>query len=395
MDDWQITSQRPGSAGFMRVVTRTYDLPDGTTADWDILEDGDAAAVLAITRGGDVVLVRQFRPGPGRVLDELPGGAVDPGETPVEAAARELLEETGYRGTVEIVGSCWLMAGSTRRQYVAVARDCEWVGEPELDTEEFCETVLVSLDDFRRHLRGGELTDVDLAYLALDHLGLLGDPATGAELRHEEAPVGRLESNAPQRLTAQLAFALDADRLKGVERRSRLADGSRRENSAEHSWHLAVMATVLSEHAAQPVDLLRVLQMLLVHDLVEIDVGDTFVYDVAGRAGKAERESIAARRIFGLLPGDQSQHLLALWEEYEAKDTPSARFARALDRLEPLMLNHASGGRSWTEHGITADRVREVNRHIEEGSAALWEAAKALIADAVARGYLPESDSNA
>jgi ADP-ribose pyrophosphatase len=138
MDDWRFRSQRSGSAGFIDVVTRTYDLPDGTTTDWDILDLGDAAAVLAITRGGEVVLVRQFRPGPDRVLDELPGGLVDPGESPLDAAARELLEETGYRGTIEIVGYCWLMAPATRRQWVAVARDCERVAEPDLGPDEFC-----------------------------------------------------------------------------------------------------------------------------------------------------------------------------------------------------------------------------------------------------------------
>ena len=175
MDEWKLRSQRPGSSGYIDVVTRTYDLPDGTTTDWDIIDDHDAAAVLAITRGGEVVLVRQYRPGPGRVLDELPGGMVDDGETPIEAAARELLEETGYRGTIEIVGSCWLMASSTRRQYVALARDCERVRDPDPGPDEFCETVLVSLDDFRRHLRSGELTDVDLGYLALDHLDHLAE----------------------------------------------------------------------------------------------------------------------------------------------------------------------------------------------------------------------------
>jgi ADP-ribose pyrophosphatase len=182
MDEWRLTSQRPGSAGFINVVARTYDRPDGTTATWDVVEDADAAAVLAFTPAGDVVLVRQFRPGPARVLDELPGGFIEPGETPVVAAARELLEETGYRGTIEIVGSCWLMANSTRRQYIAVARDCEQVAEPELDPEELCEPVVVSYADFRRHLRTGDLTDTDLAYLALDHLGLLGStPTANAE----------------------------------------------------------------------------------------------------------------------------------------------------------------------------------------------------------------------
>ena len=387
MDDWRFQSQRPGSAGYIDVVTKTYELPDGNTTDWDILELGDAAAVLAITRGGEVVLVRQFRPGPGRVLDEMPGGLIDPGESPLEAAARELLEETGYRGTIEIVGYCWLMAPATRKQWVAVARDCERVAEPDPGPDEFCETVLVSLDEFRSHLRSGRLTDVDLGYLALDHLGLLGGPGAGGG----EPPAGRAEPDAPARLTAQLEFALDADRLKRVERRSRLADASRRENSAEHSWHLALMAMVLGEHAAQPVDRLRVLQMLIVHDLVEIDAGDTFVYDTAARAHKAELEAHAARRIFGQLPAEQAENLLALWEEYEAQATPDARFGHALDRLQPLMLNHASGGETWTEHGITADRVREVNRHIEAGSPALWNAAQTLITDAVARGYLAES----
>jgi ADP-ribose pyrophosphatase len=176
MDDWQITSQRPGSAGYINVVTREYDRPDGTRATWDVVEDADAAAVVAFTPDGDVVLVRQFRPGPGRVLDELPGGFIEPGETPVAAAARELREETGYQGATEIVGSCWLMASSTRRQYVAVARDCVRVGEPMLDAEELCEPVVVSFAEFRRHIRTGQLTDTDLAYLALDHIGRLGEP---------------------------------------------------------------------------------------------------------------------------------------------------------------------------------------------------------------------------
>ena len=386
MDDWRFRLERPGSAGFIDVVTRTYDLPDGTTTDWDILELGDAAAVLAITRGGEVVLVRQFRPGPGRVLDELPGGLIDPGESPLDAAARELLEETGYRGTIEIVGYCWLMAPATRKQWVAVARDCERVAEPDLGPDEFCETVLVSLNEFRRHLRTGQLTDVDLGYLALDHLGLLGGDGAGSGAE----PHGRPEPHSPERVHEQLDFALDADRLKRVERRSRIADGSRRENSAEHSWHLALMAIVLAEHAAQPIDRLRVLQMLIVHDLVEIDAGDTFVYDTTARADKAELERLAARRIFGQLPRDQAEHLVAVWEEYEAHETPESRFGHALDRLQPLMLNHASGGTTWTEHGITADRVRDVNRHIGDGSTALWDAAQALITDAVARGYLAE-----
>ncbi len=193
------------------------------------------------------------------------------------------------------------------------------------------------------------------------------------------------------RLDRQLDFLLTCDRLKGVERRNHLADGSRRENSAEHSWYLALMAMVLAEHAAEPVDSFRVLQMLLVHDLVEIEVGDTFVYDHEARAAKAAAEAEAARRLFASLPADEGSRFVALWDEYENGSGADARFARSLDRLAPLLLNHASRGATWSEHGITADQVREVNRRIADGSPQLWAAASALIDDAVARGYLADS----
>lgn len=190
------------------------------------------------------------------------------------------------------------------------------------------------------------------------------------------------------RLQRQLAFVREIDAAKRVLRQNPLADGTRRENDAEHMWHLAVMAVVLAEHATEPVDLLRVLKMLLVHDIVEIDAGDTFVYDEAARAGKVEREREAAERIFGLLPGDQGAELHALWEEFEAQATPEARFAAAVDRLLPMMLNHAAGGGAWAMHGITNDRVRARNEHIAGVAPELWEAARALIDDAVARGIL-------
>lgn len=139
----------------------------------------------------------------------------------------------------------------------------------------------------------------------------------------------------PSRLRRQLDFILEIDKAKAVLRRSRLLDGSRRENDAEHAWHLAVMALVLAEYANEPIDLSRVVKMLLVHDIVEIDAGDTFIYDDSDPAAKAERERQAAHRIFGLLPADQQQELLALWEEFEARRTADARFAAALDRLQP------------------------------------------------------------
>jgi putative hydrolase of HD superfamily len=192
------------------------------------------------------------------------------------------------------------------------------------------------------------------------------------------------------RLADQLAFLLEADRLKQVERRTTIVGGERRENSAEHSWHLALFALVLAEYADESVSLPRVLMMLLLHDLVEIDAGDTFIYDEAGLASKSERETAAATRLFGLLPAEQGIELRALWEEFEARQTPDARFAGALDRLQPVLLNHANDGGGWREHGIEARRVRAVNGHIAEGSAALWVAALARIDDAVVRGFIAD-----
>src|SRR5204863_6389117 len=149
------------------------------------------------------------------------------------------------------------------------------------------------------------------------------------------------------RLTQQIAFVMEIDKLKTILRQTSLMDNSRRENSAEHSWHLAVMALTLGDYAEPGTDLTHVVKMVLVHDIVEIDAGDTFAYDAQGYTDKNEREERAAARIFGLLPKDQCDELLALWHEFEAIDTPEARFANALDRLEPLLGNYATGGGSW------------------------------------------------
>jgi putative hydrolase of HD superfamily len=190
------------------------------------------------------------------------------------------------------------------------------------------------------------------------------------------------------RLGAQLRFLLEIDALKTVLRRSLIADGSRRENSAEHSWHLAMLAIVLAEHAVEPVDLAKVVRMVLVHDIVEIDAGDTYIYDTEGYLTKDDRERAAADRIFALLPADQAVELRGLWEEYEAHETAEARFAAVCDRLAPLLHNYVNAGEVWLANGITDDRVRERNGVIADGSAELWEYASALIDDAVARGFL-------
>lgn len=198
-------------------------------------------------------------------------------------------------------------------------------------------------------------------------------------------------SSGHERLERQLAFLLEADRLKQVLRRTSIAGNHRQENTAEHSWHLALFALVLLEWADEPVELSRVLALCLVHDLVEIDAGDTFAYDVEGAATKAARESLAADRIFGLLPPDQAQVFHELWNEYEAMETAESRFANAVDRLQPVMLNHLAGDESpWKRHGVTRPQVVERNEPIARGSKVLWTAALVRIDDATRNGRLPE-----
>jgi putative hydrolase of HD superfamily len=192
-----------------------------------------------------------------------------------------------------------------------------------------------------------------------------------------------------ERFSRQIAFILEIDKLKNIIRRTYLLNSDRAENTAEHSWHLAIMAILLSEHANASVDVARVVKMVLIHDIVEIDAGDTYFYDSAAELDKAERERNAAGRIFGMLPADQAEELRALWEEFEAGETAEARFALALDRFIPQLHNYHTQGRSWIEHGITADRVLERNASMALGSEVLWECARALLDDAVAKGFLP------
>lgn len=190
------------------------------------------------------------------------------------------------------------------------------------------------------------------------------------------------------RLAQQIGFILEVDKLKTVLRQTVITSRERQENSAEHSWHLALMAVVLAEYANESVDLLQVIKMVIIHDVVEIDAGDTFIYDDKGHEDKAEREQRAADRIFGLLPGEQGAQMRALWDEYEEQTTPEARFAMALDRLNPMLLNYNTGGVAWKKHGIRADQVVARNQRMERGAAPLWDYAKGVIEDAVKRGYL-------
>jgi putative hydrolases of HD superfamily len=203
-------------------------------------------------------------------------------------------------------------------------------------------------------------------------------------------PAARDVRASSARLAEQVAFALEADRLKSVVRQTPLLDSTRRETDGEHSWHVALIALVFREYADPEVDIARVIAMLLVHDLVEIDAGDTFIYDDSAVATQQRREAAAAARIFGLLPPDQRNELAALWEEFEAQRSPEARFAKAIDRFQPLLHNYFTRGGTWKNPGVTRARVIDRKRVIERGSPRLWAYAQELIDDAVAQGFLAE-----
>jgi len=192
------------------------------------------------------------------------------------------------------------------------------------------------------------------------------------------------------RLARQVEFLLEVDKVKSVYRRTWLIDKSRLENDAEHSWHIALLAVLLSEYADEQIDLLRVVKMLLIHDLVEIDAGDTYVYDEAAMQDQEERERKAADRIFGMLPDDQAAELRRLWDEFEARRTPEARYALAMDTLQPFLHNYFTKGTAWEEHGVTAEMVHARTDLIEGGSPALWRHVQDMIRDAIRQGFLPQ-----
>jgi putative hydrolase of HD superfamily len=203
-------------------------------------------------------------------------------------------------------------------------------------------------------------------------------------------------ASLPDRLARQLRFVRELDKLKGVLRRTSLIDRSRRENSAEHSWHLATMALTLGEYAPPGTDLAHAIELLLVHDIVEIDADDTFAFDVAGNADKSARETAAADRLFGLLPDDVGRELRALWDEFEAGVTKEARFANALDRFQALVSNDAAGdGGTWRLHGISRDAVLRRMAPIETGAPGLWPVTLEAIARATAAGHLRDESKPA
>lgn len=192
------------------------------------------------------------------------------------------------------------------------------------------------------------------------------------------------------RLEQQLQFILEIDKVKNIFRQTYLADGKRKENDAEHSWHIALMAYLLQEYSDEPVDVPRVMLMVLIHDLVEIDAGDTYAYDAEGAKTKREREVKAAKRIFGLLPEDQGQYLRSLWDEFEEYTTADAKYAHLLDNLQPLLLNDASDGKSWEEHVVRKSQIYKRNELIPETSVRVWNAMKNIIQKHVELGRIEE-----
>ena len=179
-----------------------------------------------------------------------------------------------------------------------------------------------------------------------------------------------------KRLDQQFAFIKEIDKEKFIGRQTYLSDAKRKENDAEHAWHMAIMTILLSEYANEEIDVLKTVTMLLTHDLVEIDAGDTYAYDEEAKKTKEAREAAAADRIYGLLPGDQQKKLREIWEEFEANETPEARFAHAMDNIQPLMLNHATDGKAWVEHDVRVSQVLKRNQITPLGSEELWDYAK-------------------
>lgn len=182
--------------------------------------------------------------------------------------------------------------------------------------------------------------------------------------------------SAEERLRRQMAFCLEIDKEKFIGRQTYLSDGERKENDAEHAWHMAIMTLLLSEYANEKIDVLKTMGMLLIHDLVEIDAGDTYAYDEEGKKTQRVREAAAADRLFGMLPEDQGRRLRSWWEEFDSGDSPEARFARAMDHIQPLMLNAATNGKSWEEHGVRLSQILNRNQETSRGSERLWDYAR-------------------
>lgn len=191
-----------------------------------------------------------------------------------------------------------------------------------------------------------------------------------------------------ERLEKQLSFLMELDKQKEIIRQTYLASGSRKETDAEHAWHMALMCMILSEYANEPIDVAKTMMMVLTHDLVEIDAGDTYAYDAVGNQSKKERELKAAERIYGILPEEQGSYLRSLWDEFEEMQTPEAKFANMLDKIQPVLLNHASKGKSWEEHGVHIEQILKRNARTHEGSEVLWKYIEEILQENVEKGLI-------
>lgn len=191
-----------------------------------------------------------------------------------------------------------------------------------------------------------------------------------------------------ERLRKQIEFMIEIDKLKNIYRQTYVLNENRKENDSEHSWHLAMLVFLLSEYSKEPVDVLKVIKMVLIHDIVEIDAGDTYCYDEEGYKTKEIREMKGAERIFGLLPDDQRDELFSLWREFEENQTAESRFANVIDRVQPIILNYTNSGKAWQEHGIYRNQVVERNKYISESSEKIWEYILEIINDATEKGWL-------
>ncbi len=189
-------------------------------------------------------------------------------------------------------------------------------------------------------------------------------------------------------LLRQISFIKEIDKLKYIQRKTKLFNSDRQENDAEHSWHLAMMTIVLAEHSDKPVNVLKVLKMVLIHDIVEIDAGDIFIYDTAKSHSNTEEELIAAKRIFGLLPTEQAEEYISIWKEFEEGMTDEAKFAKAMDRFEPLLQNTSNNGGTWKEFNVPYQKVYDKKKAIKNGSTAIWDYAENLLNESVDNGIL-------
>jgi putative hydrolase of HD superfamily len=191
-----------------------------------------------------------------------------------------------------------------------------------------------------------------------------------------------------ENLSKQLEFIKEIDKLKYIQRKTKIFNSNRHENDAEHSWHLAMMVMVMAEHANAPIDMLKVIKMVLIHDIVEIDSGDVFFYDTTKNHSNTDEELLAANRIFGLLPEEQAQQLIEIWKEFKAGETDDAKFAKSMDGLAPMMQNHSNNGGTWKEFNVPYQKVHNLKNYIQKGSITMWRYAESILNESLEKGYI-------